>query len=279
MESNHVDRLAALAHPQRLALFRLLMRRYPDTVPAGELAGALGVKQSTLSTYLNVLRRSGLIVQARNGRSLLYRAEMEIAGALVGYLFSDCCRGRPPLCPAEAEPQGAAHSPGPARKMNVLFLCSGNSARSLMAEAIIRHEAGQRFEAHSAGTQPVSHPDPEAIRLLRQTGHDITTLRPKGVAAFHHPDAAAMDFVFTVCNRAANEDLPALPGRPFSAHWGVPDPVQAPGTDVERQQAFRDTYAAIHDRIAAFAALDLAALDRAQLQQHLDSIGHTQEQQ
>ena len=266
------SRLAVLGHPQRLALFRLLMRRYPDRVPAGELAGALGLKPSTLSAYLAALMQAGLVSQERAATSLRYTIDMEEVRRAFDYLLLDCCRGRPELC-LPVPPKGPETLTD--RKYNVLFICTGNSARSIFAEAILRKEAGDRFNVHSAGTRPQSSLNPFALDVLRQNGHEISPLRSKTIAEFQGPDAPKFDFVFTVCNQAANEDCPAWTGQPVSAHWGMPDPVKAEGTEAERNLAFHQAYGALQNRIRAFAALPIAALDRISLQRAVDAIAAT----
>ncbi len=163
------------------------------------------------------------------------------------------------------------------KTFNVLFICTGNSARSVFAEAILRHEAGDRFTAYSAGTQPRSELNLYAIEMLKSRGIDTSALRAKNIAEFQGPDAPPLDFVFTVCDLAANEDCPAWTGQPISAHWGLPDPVKATGTEAEKRLAFQQTYGAMHNRIKAFAALPLGTLDRASLQRHVDDIGRTSE--
>ena len=272
METLIPSRLTTLGHPQRLALFRLLMRRYPDRVPAGELAGALGLKPSTLSAYLSALMQAGLVSQERAATSLRYSIDMEEVRRTFDYLLLDCCRGRPELClPVPTKGPETMTD----RKYNVLFICTGNSARSIFAEAILRKEAGDRFNVHSAGTRPQSSLNPFALDVLRQNGHDISPLRSKTVAEFQGPDAPNFDFVFTVCNQAANEDCPAWTGQPVSAHWGMPDPVKAEGTEAERNLAFHQAYGALQNRIRAFAALPIAALDRISLQKAVDAIAGT----
>ncbi|ESR25064.1 helix-turn-helix domain-containing protein [Lutibaculum baratangense] len=267
------SRLATLGHPQRLAIFRLLMRRYPDRVPAGELAEALELKASTLSAYLSALMQANLVTQERVGTSLRYSVDMAETRQTFDYLLLDCCRGRPEVC----LPVSLPSSPGTAamsdRKYKVLFICTGNSARSIFAEAILRKEGGDRFEAFSAGTRPNSELNPFALEVLAQNGHDISLLRSKNVAEFQGPDGPVFDFVFTVCNQAANEDCPAWGGQPVSAHWGMPDPVKAEGTDAEKSLAFQQTYGALRNRIRAFAALPIASLDRIALQKQVDAIG------
>ncbi|WP_071674016.1 arsenate reductase/protein-tyrosine-phosphatase family protein [Nioella nitratireducens] len=268
-----LDQLATLAHAGRNGVFRLLMRRYPDAVPAGEIAAALDLKASTASAYLASLRESGLIGQARQGTSLRYRAEIGTAQALVGFLFNECCRGRPDLCPPMPLPHANGDTPMADRKYTVLFICTGNSARSIFAESILRDMAGDRFEVFSAGTKPYSELNPFAVEMLQNKGHDTSHLRAKNVSEFQGPDAPALDFVFTVCDQAANEECPVWEGQPLSAHWGMPDPVKATGTEAEQRLAFQLAYGALKNRITLFTALPLDALDRISLQGEIDSIG------
>ena len=276
MEKESLAQLATLSHLQRMQVFRLLMRRYPDSVPAGEIAAALGLKPSTNSVYLSALLEAGLILQQRQGTSLRYRADLGAVQALIGFLFNDCCRGRPDLCPPSpsSHPDGAPDMAD--RKYNVLFICTGNSARSIFAEALLRAEAGPRFNVYSAGTRPYSELNPFAVSLLAAKGHDISALRAKNVSEFQGPDAPVMDFVFTVCDQAANEECPSWEGQPVSAHWGMPDPVKAEGTEAEKKLAFQQTYGALRNRIRAFAALPFNTLDRISLQAAVDEIGATE---
>jgi protein-tyrosine-phosphatase len=150
------------------------------------------------------------------------------------YLLLDCCRGRPEFCSPVSLSSATGNQPMSDRKYKVLFICTGNSARSIFAESILRKEAGDRFEAYSAGTRPRSELNPFALDVLEQKGHDISVLRSKTIAEFQGPEAPKFDFVFTVCNQAANEECPAWSGQPVSAHWGMPDPVKAEGTDAEK---------------------------------------------
>jgi len=159
------------------------------------------------------------------------------------------------------------------RKYNVLFICTGNSARSIFAESILQREAGDRFVAYSAGTRPQSELNPFALEVLEQKDHDISVLRAKNVSEFQTEDAPRFDFVFTVCNQAANEECPAWSGQPVSAHWGMPDPVKVEGTDAEKSLAFQQTYGVLHNRIRAFTALPIKSLDRMSLQAAVDEIG------
>ncbi len=275
MEIEISSRLATLGHPQRLAIFRLLMRRYPDRVPAGEIAAALDLKPSTLSAYLGALLQVGLIGQERVGTSLLYFTEMSQVRDMFDYLLLDCCRGRPELCSPVSLSNPTGTTAMADRKYNVLFICTGNSARSIFAESILRAEAGVSFVAYSAGTRPNSQLNPFALEVLRQKDHDVAALRSKNVEEFQGEDAPKFDFVFTVCNQAANEECPAWTGQPVSAHWGMPDPVKVEGTDAEKSLAFHQAYGALQNRIKAFAALPFSSLDRISLQQAVDDIGRT----
>jgi arsenate reductase len=156
---------------------------------------------------------------------------------------------------------------------HVLFLCTGNSARSILAEAIIGREGKGRFVGHSAGSQPKGAVHPYTIELLQRLNYETGGLRSKSWGEFAQPGAPSLDFVFTVCDDAANEVCPVWPGQPMTAHWGVPDPAAATGNEAERRFAFADTYRMLHQRISIFVNLPIASLDALTLQQQLDSIG------
>ena len=157
--------------------------------------------------------------------------------------------------------------------LTVLFLCTGNSARSIMAECIINREGMGKFKGYSAGSQPAGEINPRARALLRKLNYDVSALRSKSWDEFAEPDAPRLDFVFTVCDDAANEVCPVWPGQPMTAHWGIPDPASVQGTDAERAFAFDDTYRMLNQRISIFVNLPLESLSRMSLQQHLDKIG------
>ncbi|WP_045393458.1 arsenate reductase ArsC [Falsirhodobacter sp. alg1] len=156
---------------------------------------------------------------------------------------------------------------------NVLFLCTGNSARSIMAEAIMNSEGKGLFKAFSAGSRPGAAPHPYTLDLLNRLNYDTTTLRTKSWDEFAGPDSPHMDFVFTVCDKAAAKECPFWPGQPMTAHWGVTDPVQAEGTEAVRRLAFSDAYRLLRTRISTFISLPIGSLDRMALQQNLDDIG------
>ena len=157
--------------------------------------------------------------------------------------------------------------------LNVLFLCTGNSARSIIAEAIINRVGVGKFKGYSAGSMPKGQVHPLTIKLLTQLNYDTTALRSKAWDEFAAPGAPQLDFVFTVCDNAANEVCPIWPGQPMSAHWGVPDPAAVEGSDSEKALAFADTYRMLNTRIGIFTSLPLASLDSLSLQKRLDEIG------
>lgn len=161
------------------------------------------------------------------------------------------------------------------RPLNVLFLCTHNSARSIIAECIVNRLGTGRFRGFSAGSQPSGKVHPYALDLLRHLNYVVTGLRSKSWEEFAAPGAPQMDFVFTVCDSAASETCPVWPGQPMSAHWGVPDPSAITGSEAERRFAFADTHRMLYQRIGIFTNLPLASLDKLSLQKHLDDIGRT----
>ncbi len=259
-----------LGHPGRLAVFRLLMRFAPQGVRPTDIAAALLLKQNTLSHHLADLTACGLVRVARQGRALLYSVDLDATEALIGYLALDLGRARPDLL----APLLAARKDTAMRDtdFDVLFICSGNSARSIFAEALLRDLGKSKFQAFSAGTRPGTALNPFALEVLARNGHDVTGLRAKHLAEFQRPDSIVMDFVFTVCDTAAAEECPPWPGQPITGHWGLPDPVKATGTDAEKALVFAQTYGILRRRIAAFVALPFDQLNRLALQTQVDRI-------
>src|SRR5215813_1406870 len=150
----------------------------------------------------------------------------------------------------------------PEQPYNVLFLCTGNSARSIIAEAILNKIGGDKFVAYSAGSQPKGQVNPHTIQLLQSLGYETSRLRSKSWHEFAKPEAPPLDFVFTVCDNAAGESCPVWPGQPMTAHWGVPDPAGAKGSPAEVALAFKDAYRMLHQRIGIFTSLPIRSLDR-----------------
>ncbi len=158
---------------------------------------------------------------------------------------------------------------------NVLFLCTGNSARSIMAEAILTRFGAGKFRAFSAGSFPKGEVHPRVVQILKNLNYKPELFRSKSWEEFSRPDAPKLDFVFTVCDNAANEVCPVWPGQPMSAHWGLPDPAAATGSETELALAFGDAWRMLQNRITIFTALPIAGLDRLSLQTQLDAIGKT----
>jgi arsenate reductase len=167
----------------------------------------------------------------------------------------------------------------PSRKtpFNVLFLCTGNSARSIMAEAVLNRAGRGNFRAFSAGTHPKGRIHPYTLDLLRKLNFDMSSLRSKSWTEFAGPDAPKLDFVFTVCDDAAGEACPVWPGQPITAHWGVPDPAAATGNEAEIRFAFADTLRMLTNRINIFVSLPISSLDQLSLQRQLDAIAKAQD--
>ena len=277
MEQNRAaDAFATLGHPGRLAVLRLLMRFAPRGVRPTEIAEALALKQNTLSHHLADLTASGLVQVERRGRSLFYSADLDTTEDLIGYLALDVGRARPdllaPLLSAQKDTAAMRDT-----DFDVLFICSGNSARSIFAEALLRDLGKGKFQAFSAGTRPGSELNPFALEILKRNGHDVTGLRAKHLSEFQQPDSIKMDFVFTVCDTAAAEECPPWPGQPITGHWGLADPVKAVGTDAEKALVFAQTYGALKRRIAAFVELPFESLTRIALQTQVDGIAHDSE--
>ncbi len=277
MEQNRAAHaFATLGHPGRLAVFRLLMRFAPQGARPTEIAEALDLKQNTLSHHLADLTASGLVGVTRRGRSRYYAVDLDTTEGLIGYLALDVGRARPdllaPLLSARKDATPMTASPRDTG-FDVLFICSGNSARSIFAEAILRDLGRGKFTAHSAGNCPGSALNPFALEVLARNGHDTSGLRSKHISEFQQPGSPVMDFVFTVCDAAAAEECPPWPGQPITGHWGLPDPVKATGTEAEKALVFAQTYAALRRRITAFVELPFDSLNRMSLQSSVDAIG------
>ncbi len=279
-EGPAIAALAALANDVRLRAFRLLVKAGPSGACSGDIAGALGVPPTGMSFHLAALERAGLVVTRREGRRIFYAVHYEAMRRLLTFLTEDCCDGRPELCggivaAGNGERGEAAMSE---KTYDVLFLCTGNSARSIMAEAILNRGGGGRFKAYSAGSQPKGEVHPYALELLRNLNYITDDLRSKSWDEFAAPGAPEMDFVFTVCDSAAAETCPVWPGQPMTAHWGVPDPAAADGNESVIRAAFADSCRMLTNRISIFTNLPIASLDHLTLQKRLSEIGARREQ-
>jgi arsenate reductase len=280
---------AALAQECRLEVFRLLLRQAPYGLPAGQIAACLGVASSTLSAHLAQLEHAGLLRSWRDQRRIFYAADTEGFRTLLAFLTEECCSGHPELCgyaspddtsrlEAVFAPDMLAEQRAPMqvdRVFHVLFLCTGNSARSIMAECILNRLGQGKFQAYSAGSQPKGTIHPYALALLQHYNYPTAQLRSKSWQEFSGPDTPPLDFVFTLCDEAAQETCPVWPGQPMSAHWGLPDPAAVDSSEAEQRFAFVDTMRMLNNRINIFINLPVAKLDQLSLRQRLDAIGKT----
>jgi len=273
--SDPIAAFAALANPDRIAIVQLLARRVPGSMCPAEIIAATGLKGNTLSNHLATLGRAELVDSRREGRNVFYTLRMDRIGALVDHLVGDCCGGRPDAC----APLTARHLVSFTKVAtmgdtppNVLFICTGNSARSIMAEALLRELGQGRFRAFSAGTNPAGKPNPHALATLARHGHATGGLYSKDISAFDGDNTPQMSFVFTVCDRAAAEPCPVWFGPAMTAHWGLPDPANDSGSPEQVAAAFERAYQTLRLRIEEFIALPLGVLERPTVQQELDRI-------
>jgi arsenate reductase len=273
-----VTALAALAHAARLNIFRLLIAAGPQGEPAGQIAERLNLPANTLSFHLSQLRHAGLITFRREGRSLIYAAEYAEMNALLAYLTENCCQGEGGCFPAFATPHPKPQEDSlmPAPTYNVMFLCTGNSARSIMAESILRQDGAGHFAAYSAGSHPSGAVNPLALKVLESYGYPTDNLRSKSWDEFATPTAPTMDFVFTVCDNAAGEVCPVWLGHPMTAHWGIDDPAAVSGTELEKEAAFVQAFKYLRTRIGVFLSLPLTSIGRMALDATLREIGRSE---
>ncbi len=282
--------LSALSHAHRLGAFRALVQAGPAGMAVGDIRQCLDIPPATLSAHLNILRAAGLVTDVREGRVIRVSADFARMNALVGYLTENCCGGAScapsaalvdARIPSDAAPASAhpGDSAMPAPVYNVLFLCTGNSARSVMAEALLGVLGAGRFHAYSAGSHPSGMVQPMAIDLAQSLGYPPDRLRSKSWDEFAEDGAPTMDIVITVCDNAACEACPVWLGHPAIAHWGVPDPVTVDGDDDKRRRAFTAAFATLRRRVELLLALPLDKLDRLATQSQLRDIGRVGAQQ
>lgn len=249
-----VTALSALAQESRLSVFRLLVRHGPEGLTAGAIAERLALPAPTLSFHLKTLTQAGLVSMAQEGRFVRYRAAMAGINALLAFLTEDCCHGHPELC----LPKDRSMSALPV--FNILVLCTGNSARSILGEALFNHLGAGRVRAFSAGSQPSGKVNPVALETLERHGVPLPeTPRSKSWDEFAAPGAPRIDLIFTVCASAAGETCPVWPGHPTTAHWGIPDPAHVEPM-AARREAFELAYGQLERRIRAFLALPLETM-------------------
>jgi arsenate reductase len=276
-EAQAIDALGSLSQPTRLAVVRHLLTIHPEALGAGEIAKLFGVPHNTLSTHLSILTRAGLIAVERQGRTMNYRVDLEGFRGVVGFLARDCCQGRPELCadilrPAKVEPiRSSALNPA----FNVLFLCTHNSARSIMAEAVLGKIGKGRFNAYSAGSDPAGEPVPDVIERLNAMGHMAGNLRCKSWNEFTGPNAPRMDFVIALCDTLNGQTCPDFGEKFVTTAWPLPDPAKFMGSAAERTTLLNELYAMIRRRLEIFCNLPFASLDRMAVKARLDEIAET----
>lgn len=274
-EASALEGFGSLAQPTRLAAVRHLLAAHPGSLPAGEIARLCEVPHNTMSSHLSILSRAGLISAEKDGRSMNYRADIDGFRGLLEFLSRDCCNGRPELCgdafdlPSEAT--GKFMTPA----FNVLFLCTKNSARSIIAEALLEKIGRGRFRAYSAGSEPAAEPVPEVIERLKALGHDVSHLHSKSWDEFRGPDAPRMDFIIALCDAPNNQFCPDFGNQFVTGAWPLPDPAQFTGSPTERTTLLNELYAMIRRRIEIFTSLPFDALDRMAIKARLDEIGDT----
>lgn len=292
-----LDLFAALAQDTRLRCLVLLATQ--GELCVCELTQATGIAQPHVSRHLAQLRELGLVQDRREGLWVHYRLHPELPDWIKIILREtvSIAHAQPPfiedarslaaasnrparsslpdvLCPLESLlPKIPREKPMSQSVLNVLFLCTGNSARSILAESILQRWGAGRFHAYSAGSHPKGEVHPLAIEVLRRNNYLTDGLRSKNWSEFAQPGAPVMDFVFTVCDQAAKETCPVWPGQPMTAHWGMPDPAAVEGDEVARIMAFRTAFRELENRIKIFTALPLDSIDRLKLQRDLDRIG------
>jgi protein-tyrosine-phosphatase/DNA-binding transcriptional ArsR family regulator len=273
-----VERFGSLGQSTRLQALRLLLSLHPESLAAGEIARRCEVPHNTMSGHLSILHRAGLIELEKDGRAMNYRVDLGGFRGLVDYLARDCCDGKPELCSPPATETDMPEAPDEdvvAPSFNMLFLCTQNSARSIMAEAILGKIGKGRFHAYSAGSEPAHAPLPEVVERLRQLGHDVQHLRSKPLEEFTGPQAPRMDFVIALCDAPLGQFCPDIDTRCVTGAWPLPDPAKFVGSAAEKTILLNELYAMIRRRIEIFTSLPFASLDRMALKSRLDDIGDT----
>jgi ArsR family transcriptional regulator, arsenate/arsenite/antimonite-responsive transcriptional repressor / arsenate reductase (thioredoxin) len=257
--------LAALSQETRMDIFRMLVQ-HKEGMAAGEIGTRLKLPFTTLSFHLSHLKHAGLIAPRRQSKTVFYDAKVRTIDNVVAFLAENC-RGR---SSRPVEKKSTALSP----PMRVLFLCTRNSARSIMAEAAMNRWGRGRFLAFSAGSDPARSINPHALEVLKNLHYPTDELHSKSWDEFAGPDANPLNFVFTLCDRAAAEPCPAWRGQPIRAHWGIPDPIAFKGTKTSIRAEFSKTYATLEQRIRIFASLPIETLERFALQRWVAEIGN-----
>lgn len=265
----------ALSQETRLGVLRLLIEAGPNGVPAGEIAERLGQPASTTSFHLAALERARLTQSTRQSRRIVHAVRIVALRELIAFLSETCCGGRPELCGdiARLTPLASKEDAPMVPAFNVLFLCTRNSARSIMAEAILQKVGRGRFNAYSAGSDPAPEPMPEVVARLHALGHDVSRLQAKSWDEFMGPNAPRLDFVLALCDTLDGQQCPDFGDKAVTGAWPMPDPAKFVGNVAERMILLNELYASLRRRIETFISLPFATLDRMALKARLDEIG------
>ena len=268
---------SALSQETRLKLMRLLASMGATGMPAGQLAARLRLPPSTLSFHLSALEQAGLVRPTRRGRQIIYAVRIIGLRELFGFLTETCCSGRPELCGdlARLLPEESMEDDVMTPAFNVLFLCTHNSARSIMAEAILERIGKGKFRGYSAGSDPAAVPMPEVLEKLETMGHDVSRLHSKSWSEFMGPDAPRMDFVIALCDTLDGQQCPDFGDKVVTGAWPVPDPAKFSGSPIERATLLNELYGMIRRRLEIFISLPFATLDKMAMKARLDEIGET----
>lgn len=277
MESNEAAfAFAALGQGTRLDLLRVLLDAGPNGLAAGEISMRLGVPASTLSFHLRALDQAGLIAATRQGRSLIYAVQFARLRALLAFLAEACCGGEPSRCGDLGRMLNTLTRENDTMQpptFHVMFLCTHNSARSIMAEALLKKLAPGRFAAWSSGSDPSpTGPLPEVLSLLKVLGHDVSGLRSKSWNEFIGSEAPRIDFVITLCDTLHGQVCPDFGATTITGAWPLPDPAKFGGSVAERATLLNEVYAGLRRRLEAFTSLSIASLDRMALKTRLDEL-------
>lgn len=267
--------LGALAQESRLQILRLLLEGGANGMPAGEIVERLGIPGSTTSFHLSALERVGLLQATRHGRSIVYATRISSLRELLSFLTETCCSGHPELCSDISnllpEPAGKNDLMTPAH--NVLFLCTRNSGRSIMAEVILKKLGGAKFNVYSAGSDPADAPMAAVLDKLDALGHPLDELRSKSWDEFSGPDAPHMDFVIALCDTLEGQVCPDFGDKAVTGAWPLPDPGKFSGSPTEQSTLLNELYTSLTRRLGIFISLPFATLDRTAARARLDDIG------
>ncbi len=266
---------SALSQETRVRLLRLLIATGASGMRAGEIQGRMEIPSSTLSFHLSALEQAGLIQSTRQGRTTIYAVRLLGLRQLLTFVTETCCNGRTDLCGdiAGMFPDIVEEKPMTGR-FNVLFLCTHNSARSIIAEAVLNKIGGGKFRAYSAGSDPIDAPNADVLKNLKNLGFDVSTSRSKSWDEFTRTDAPEMDFVIALCDTTAGQTCPEFGNHVVTASWPLPDPAKFEGTTAEREVLLKELFGMIKRRLEIFINLPFGTLDRMALKSRLDELGY-----